>query len=166
MGLLGKQLKGGRRSRSSGSRSSRSRSRGSSGSSGSGRRGSSGSSGSRSQTSDRYVQMAIQAAIRAAEREAINDAEREAPTTPAESISRLRRIYNDLLQQDSNRAGARRMTRLCSTERAEVLRLKINIRAHGTTQQKRQLRIILQNLKDLCPPNTIFQTANRERERF
>ena len=150
-----KQLKGGRRSRSSGSRSSRSRSRGSSG-----------SSGSRSQTSDRYVQMAIRAAIRAAEREAINDAEREAPTTSRENISRLRRIYNDLLEQDNNHASEDSMDESCRYNRAEVLQLKRNILSHGTQQEKRQLRIILQDLKYLCPPDTIFQRANRERERF
>lgn len=153
-----KQLKGGRRSRSSSSRSSRSRSRGSSGSSGSRRRGNSGSSGSRPQNSDPDVERAIQGAINDAVREAI-----EAPTTPAESISRLRRIYNDLLEQDINHAGIYRMNRLCSTKRAEVLQLKRNIRSHGTLLQKRELSNILQELRNLCPLDTIFQTANRER---
>ena len=108
--------------------------------------------------------MAIRAAIRDAEIEAIEAI--AAPTTPAESISRLRRIYNDLLAQDNNHASEARMMGLCNNKRAEVLQLKRNIRSHGTQQQKRQLRIILQDLKDLCPPDTIFQRANRERERF
>ena len=162
-----KKLKGGRHNRSS-------RSSGSSGSSrSSGSSGSSRNSSSRTQRrdlpqrhdSDPHVNMAIQAAINDAAREAIEEANRDEAriTTPAENLTRLSEIYTELLAQDNDRVGADIMQDACRNKRSEVLRLKNNIRTNGTLLQKRLLSNILSELKDLCPPDTIVRTVNRER---
>ena len=139
-----KQLKGGSSGSSGSSRRRRSRRRRSSSIS--------------SQGSDPYVRQAINQAMANALAEAI-----QAPTeNPDVILLRLRNIYQDLVAQDENHVSMEIMQEECSDNRAEVLRLKNYIMTHGTLPQRNELRQILRDLEELCPPGSIFPRTNRE----